>query len=46
MIYVGINVAADKHDCCILDGSGIVLRENITIRNYRDECSLLPHGES
>jgi transposase len=36
MIYVGIDVASDKHDCCILDGSGTALRENFTFRNTRD----------
>ena len=24
MIYVGIDVAKDKHDCCILDSNGEV----------------------
>jgi transposase len=36
MIYVGIDVASDKHDCCILDGNGSVLRENFTIKNNRE----------
>jgi len=36
MIYVGIDVASDKHDCCILDGNGSVLRENFTVENNRD----------
>ena len=26
MIYVGIDIASEKHDCCILDANGIVLR--------------------
>jgi transposase len=36
MIYVGIDVASDKHDCCIFDGNGSVLRENFTVENNRD----------
>lgn len=33
MIYVGIDVASQKHDCCILDGDGAVLFENFTFAN-------------
>ena len=35
MIYVGIDVAKNKHDCCILGSSGTVLREAFTLRNDR-----------
>lgn len=43
MIYVGIDVASDKHDCCILDSNGAVLRENFTIRNNREGFDTLLH---
>jgi transposase len=33
MLYVGIDVASRKHDCCIIDGDGTMLRENIIIKN-------------
>ena len=33
MIYVGINVAKDKHDCCILDDEGRKMYPNFTISN-------------
>ena len=33
MIYVGIDVAKDKHDCCILGPDGEVLFSPFTIRN-------------
>jgi len=35
MIYVGIDVAKDKHDCCILDGNGDRLCPVFTISNNR-----------
>lgn len=35
MIYVGIDVAKDKHDCCILDGNGTQMFPVFTIRNSR-----------
>jgi len=33
MLYIGIDVASRKHDCCIIAGDGAVLRENIIIKN-------------
>jgi len=36
MIYVGIDVAKDKHDCFITDSDGIVLYEPFTIENNRN----------
>ncbi len=36
MIYVGIDVAKDKHDCCILGENGLVVRETFTVSNSRD----------
>lgn len=42
MIYVGIDVASQKHDCCILDDSGAVLRDAFTFPNDRGGfCALL-----
>ena len=43
MIYVGIDVAKDKHDCCILGSDGEVLFSPFTIQNTLqgfDELSL------
>ncbi len=39
MIYVGIDVAKDKHDCCILDSDGEMLMPVFTFRNDRDGFS-------
>lgn len=33
MIYVGIDAAKDKHDCCILGSNGQVIREAFTFSN-------------
>ena len=36
MIYVGIDVAKDKHDCCILGGNGQTVQEVFTFRNNHE----------
>ena len=36
MIYVGIDVAKDKHDCFITDSDGEILFPVFTIQNNRD----------
>ena len=33
MICVGIDIAKDKHDCCILDSDGMVRADCFTIPN-------------
>ena len=33
MIYVGIDVAKDKHDCHVVDSDGVVLCDNFTFLN-------------
>ena len=33
MIYVGIDVAKDKHDCCILGSDGEILFSPFTFQN-------------
>ena len=33
MIYVGIDVAKDKHDCFAMNSDGEILIENLTIAN-------------
>jgi len=35
MIYTGIDVSKDEHDCCIADSDGVVLSELFTIQNNR-----------
>ena len=36
MIYVGIDVAKDKHDCCIINSDGDILFNSFTIPNNRE----------
>ena len=36
MIYVGIDAAKDKHDCCILDGNGQTVQEVFTFQNNHE----------
>ena len=47
MIYAGIDVAKDKHDCLIIDSDGVVLFQPLTIPNNRFGFdTLLPHLRS
>jgi len=41
MIYVGIDVAKDKHDCLIVDSDGVILFQPFTIPNNRQGFSEL-----
>jgi transposase len=36
MLYVGIDVAKDKHDCHIFDSNGVVWRDNFSFPNSKD----------
>ena len=36
MIYIGIDVAKDKHDCFITNSDGEVLSKSFTISNNRE----------
>ena len=36
MLYVGIDIASTKHDCCIIDVDGMVLNDNFTFANRRE----------
>lgn len=40
MICVGIDVAKDKHDCCILDSEGTTLADCFTIPNNLDPARI------
>ena len=41
MIYVGIDVAKDKHDCCIISSEGEIIADVFTIPNNMDGFDLL-----
>ena len=36
MIYIGIDIAKDKHDCCILDANGKMIFKVFTVSNNKD----------
>ncbi len=36
MIYVGIDVAKSKHDCCIIDSDGGIISDSLRIPNSKD----------
>ena len=41
MIYVGIDVASEKHDVCIMNGEGEIFKTIFTIRNCKTEYKKL-----
>ena len=41
MIYVGIDVSKDKHDCTIVSSEGEVLADVFTVQNNLDGFKLL-----
>lgn len=36
MIFVGIDVAKDKHDCCIVDSNGVIFSDSLRVPNSKD----------
>jgi len=53
MLYVGIDIAKNKHDCCILDSDGVVHFDNFQISNsslgfstlFANICNCLPQND-
>ena len=41
MIFVGIDVAKEKHDCYICNSDGEIIKDNFTFSNDRDGFNLL-----
>lgn len=41
MIYIGIDVAKAKHDCCIIDSDGAIINDSLRISNSREGFELL-----
>jgi len=41
MIYIGIDVAKNKHDCCIIDSDGVIINDSLRISNSREGFELL-----
>ena len=36
MLFVGIDVAKSKHDCCIIDSNGVILTDSLRISNTKE----------
>lgn len=36
MIFIGIDVAKSKHDCCIINSDGIIINNSLRISNSRE----------
>ena len=36
MIFVGIDVAKSKHDCCIIDSDGVIVTDSLRIANSKE----------
>ncbi|WP_304942321.1 IS110 family transposase [Vallitalea guaymasensis] len=36
MLFIGIDVAKSKHDCCIIDGGGVVHTDSLSINNSKE----------
>lgn len=41
MLFVGIGVAKNKHDCCIINSDGVVLSDSLRISNSLEGFELL-----
>lgn len=36
MLFVGIDVAKSKHDCCIIDSDGVIITDSLRIPNSKE----------
>ena len=41
MIYIGIDVAKEKHDCCIVDSDGVIINDSLRVSNSHEGFELL-----
>ena len=41
MLFVGIDVAKSKHDCCIIDSDGVIINDSLHISNTREWFDML-----
>lgn len=41
MLFVGIDVAKAKHDCCIIDSDGVIITDSLRIPNSKDGFQVL-----
>ena len=43
MLFIGIDVAKSKHDCCIINSNGVILTNSLRISNTKDGFDTLYH---
>lgn len=41
MVFVGIDVAKSKHDCCMIDSDGVVITDSLRISNSKEGFQIL-----
>lgn len=41
MLFVGIDVAKAKHDCCIIDSDGVIITDSLRISNSKEGFQIL-----
>lgn len=41
MLFVGIDVAKSKHDCCIIDSDGVIITDSLRITNSKEGFEIL-----
>lgn len=41
MLFVGIDVAKSKHDCCIIDSDGVIFSDSLRISNTKEGFDIL-----
>lgn len=41
MLFVGIDVAKSKHDCCIINSDGVIITASLTIKNSKEGFDIL-----
>lgn len=41
MLFVGIDVAKSKHDCCIIDSNGVIIDDSLRIPNTKEGFNTL-----
>ncbi len=43
MLFIGIDVAKSKHDCCIIDSDGVIITDSLRISNSKEGFETLYH---
>lgn len=41
MLFIGIDVAKSKHDCCIINSDGVIITDSLRIPNSKEGFELL-----